>query len=87
MFFIYLFIYFFFIDLFTKDEGEYRQSPSRFVFFLSYCSSTSFLTYIISLSAAYLAQVYVQMVEYAIKKVYTKVIFLEKGPKVSFGKK
>jgi len=31
-------------DLFTKDEDEYHKSPSRFVFFFSYCSPTSFLT-------------------------------------------
>lgn len=40
MLFVYLFIYFFFIYLFTKDEDH--QSPSRFVFFFSYCSSTFF---------------------------------------------
>lgn len=48
-------------DLFTKDEDEFHKSPSTFVFSFSYCSPTSFLTQIISLSAAYLAQVYVQM--------------------------
>ena len=44
----------------------------RGCFFFSYCSPTSFLTWIISQSAAYLAQVYVQMVEYAILKKHSQ---------------
>lgn len=55
----------------------------RGLFFFSLIVLPHFLTF----SAAYLAQVYVQMVEYAIKKHSLKLfIFLEKGPKVCFGK-
>lgn len=82
-----LFICLFIFSLFIYLPRMKTIKVRRGLFFFSLIVLPHFLTYIISLSAAYLAQVYVQMVEYAIKKHSLKLfIFLEKGPKVCFGK-